>query len=201
MTRTFIAIELNEAARRQLARTVARLRGALPAAHWADPAGLHLTLAFLGELDDARLAEAMTAAASAAPTVAPFALALAGLGRFGPPAAPRVVWAGVAGDLAALARLHQALAAALAARAFTLDPRPFTPHLTLARLRTPPSPEATARLEAVLRASQHPAPARDPSAAVAISVDHLSVMRSELLHPAARYTCLRAVPLGRPAPA
>lgn len=199
MTRTFIAIELGEVARAFLIRESARLARELPAVHWADPAGLHLTLAFLGELDDARLADAQAATGEAAPVVAPFALRIAGLGSFGPPTSPRVVWAGVAGDLPALARLHAALSAALEQRGFALDTRPFAPHLTLARVRAPLPPVAAARLGDLIRASQHTAN-RHPTGA-SISVDHLSVMKSELARPIARYTCLRAVPLGRAAPA
>lgn len=197
LTRTFIAIELPSATRAHLAGEIARLGRALPGVRWADPAGLHLTLAFLGELDDARLAEAHSATREAALTVAPFALRIGGLGTFGPPGAPRVVWAGVTGDLRALARLHEALAAALERRGFARDARPFAPHLTLARLRTPPTPDHAARLASLVSASQRPTPAS--AAGAPIPVNSLSVMKSELVRPAARYTRLHAVPLGQPA--
>lgn len=201
MTRTFIAIELGETARVYLIREITRLARELPTLHWADPAGMHLTLAFLGELDSARLAEAQAAAEEAAPVVMPFALHIAGLGSFGPLAAPRVIWAGVAGDLPALARLHAALAAALERRGFALDTRPFAPHLTLARVRAPLPPAAVARLGELVRASQHATGRRAQGAGIpAIPVDRLSVMKSELVRPTARYTCLVAVPLGRSAP-
>src|SRR5579859_3639222 len=156
MTRTFIAIELPAGARAHLAREIARLRPVIPSAQWADPAGLHLTLAFLGELDDTRLGDAEVAMEEAAPAVAPFALRIASLGSFGPSHAPRVVWAGVAGDMNALARLHQELSAALERHGFALDTRTFAPHLTLARLRTPPAPDEAVRLADLIRASQRP---------------------------------------------
>jgi RNA 2',3'-cyclic 3'-phosphodiesterase len=187
-TRTFIAVELNDAMRAALTNSIARLSRALPAVRFTPPEGLHLTLAFLGELDDERLAEATAAACAAAQGVAPFALTLADLGFFGPPRAPRVLWAGVGGDLAGLTALHQRLADQLYARGFPLDARPFAPHLTLARLKAPLDPAALQRLTAVL---QSPTSTR-----ATLPVTALSVMKSELLRPAARYTRLKDCPLG-----
>jgi 2'-5' RNA ligase len=191
MTRTFIAIDLGEEARVYLAAEIARLGRALPAVRWSDPAGLHLTLAFLGELDDERLAGATAAVEEVAGTAKPFTLEIAGLGTFGPPAAPRVIWAGIAGNVRRLSELQAALASALEARGFPREERPFSPHLTLARLRTPLGPPELARLREMLRG----AGARTTAAPPRIPADHLSVMKSELLRPAARYTCLRAIPL------
>lgn len=200
LTRTFVAIELNDAMRARVAAELAHLRAALPAVHWVDPASLHLTLAFLGELEAAQLARVYDATAQAAALVRPFALRLGELGTFGPERAPRVIWLGVAGDagdLAQLARLHEALATALEARGFARDPRPFAAHLTLARLRTPPTPAQLARLHALLLA-RRAAAGQPPSApdGATLAVREISLMRSELARPQARYTCLRAVPLG-----
>ena len=62
MTRTFLALELPDAVKGALRRRIERLARAIPEVRWVDPASLHLTLAFLGELDDAHL-EAATQAA------------------------------------------------------------------------------------------------------------------------------------------
>lgn len=183
MTRTFIAIELGEEARAALGREVARLRRALPGIRWADPANLHLTLAFLGELDEPRLLGAMAAASTAAAHLAPFTLKLAEYGTFGPHWAPRVVWAGVGGEREALLATEERLRQALAARGFLPDERPFSPHLTLARLPERPAPGDVERLQAALRAGGR---ARAP-----FDVEALVVMKSELLREGARYTRLR----------
>jgi RNA 2',3'-cyclic 3'-phosphodiesterase len=196
MTRTFIAVDLGDEARAHLQREVARLGRALPGVRWVDPAKLHLTLAFLGELDDERLAAAEAAALEAARAVKPFTLEVAGLGIFGPSHAPRVIWAGVGGNVRRLAQLHDALAAALAARGFVREERPFSPHLTLARLGAPLSGPEASRLASLL---DPPGQRRDAGAPIA--VEHLSVMKSELRRPAAVYTCLRAIPLGADASA
>jgi 2'-5' RNA ligase len=193
MTRTFIAVELGDPARAYLTRQIASLRTALPGIHWVDPASLHLTLAFLGELDDERLARARDATQQAARSVHPFSLRIAGLGTFGRPDAPRVVWAGVGGDLDHLLRLHAALRAALASQGFVPEDRDFSPHLTLARLRTPLPPEQAARL---IQRVQAAPPGHKKSSGAAIAADEISVMKSELLRPAARYTRLNAFALG-----
>lgn len=188
LTRTFIAVELPDAARAALQAHIARLSRALPRVRFQPPDSLHLTLAFLGELDDERLDAATQAAIAAASTAPPFTLMVAGLGIFGPPSAPRVLWCGVGGDVPTLLRLQDALADRLEAAGFPRERRPFAPHLTLARFKQPLDPAAPQRLSAILA---NPSVAKTP-----FTVDSLSVMKSELLRPAARYTCLCACPLG-----
>jgi 2'-5' RNA ligase len=190
MTRTFVAIELGEAARVYLRGEIGRLGRAVPAARWVNPDGLHLTLAFLGELDDARLAEVVPAVTEATVGAEPFTLTIGALGTFGTPRAPRVIWAGVGGALRPLGALHQRLAAALALRGFALDARPYSPHLTLARVSAPLPPEQLRWLAALVSDAT-----RQPVRAPEIHVIAVSVMKSELTRPAARYTRLAAVPL------
>lgn len=188
MTRTFIAIDLGETARAALGREIGRLRRALPGIRWTNPESLHLTLAFLGELDEPRLLGAMAAASAAAVQVAPFTLELAGFGTFGPQRAPRVVWAGVGGEREALSAAEVRLREALSVRGFLPDERPFSPHLTLARLPERPGPGDVERLRAALREGRHEkAPFR---------VEALAVMKSELSREGARYSRLRECRFG-----
>lgn len=192
MTRTFIAVRLPDAVRAELARRSDDLKPRLPAVvRWAAPESLHLTLAFLGELEDERLAAAEQAAAVAAREGAPFTLALTQLGTFGPAWVPRVIWAGVSGDIAALGNLQGRLAAELELRGFSREGRPFSPHLTLARIKEPLPVDAARALPDMLRAA--------PAEHATWQVDELSVMKSDLgtgpTRTAARYTCLHAYPL------
>jgi 2'-5' RNA ligase len=187
-TRTFIAIELGDAARAALARTIAALARELPGVRFVEPASLHLTLAFLGDLDDAQLEQATQATAAATQVSAPFALTVAGLGSFGPPHAPRVIWAGIGGNLRALTETQRALADELAARGFAREERPFAPHLTLARLNRPLDADAQRRLAQRLAA---PAPTGAP-----IAARELSVMKSTSLPAGAVYSRLGAFSLG-----
>lgn len=189
MTRTFLALELPEVVKRALRRKIDHLGRVMPGVRWADPDGLHLTLAFLGELDDERLAAATQSASEVAAAHAPFTLRLAGLGTFGSARSPRVIWVGVEGEKASLLKVQSALADDLEARGFPREERAFSPHLTLARLKKPLSDDA---LTALARAQ------REPAANVTWHADAISVMKSELLRPAARYTALSRWPLALP---
>ncbi len=192
MTRTFIAVRLPDAIRSQLALQIDALKPRLPAAvRWVALESLHLTLAFLGELDDARLEAAEQATAVAAREGPPFTLALTHLGTFGSARAPRVIWAGVSGDIAALGNLQGRLATELELRGFPHEDRPFSPHLTLARIKELLPPDTARALPDLLRS----APAEHGS----WRVHELCVMKSDPstgpTRTAARYTCLHAYPL------
>ena len=189
MTRTFLALELPETIKAVLQRRIERLAHALPEVRFVDVAGLHLTLAFLGELDNAHLAAATEAAEEAASAHAPITLRLARLGTFGSARSPHVIWVGLAGEVAQLGALQSTLADALAARGFPREARPFAPHLTLARIKKPLSDDL---LAALARLQGEPAPD------AAWQADALSVMKSELLRPAALYTALSRWPLAAP---
>src|SRR5215467_13873620 len=95
MTRTFIALELDTVQQHFLENIIRQGKHLLPDLHWVDSTGIHLTLAFLGELDDARLAQACEAAAYAAGISQPFTYRLSGLGTFGSLRQARVLWMGV----------------------------------------------------------------------------------------------------------
>ena len=96
---------------------------------------IHLTLAFLGEVPEARLAEARAAAAGREPV----AIRLDCVGSF---RRARVAWAGSLEPNEPLAALQSALAGRLRERGFALEDRPFAPHLTLARKTVRPLPRA-----------------------------------------------------------
>jgi 2'-5' RNA ligase len=190
-TRTFMAIELASPLIQALIRRIQYLRNISPSVRWVDPASLHLTLTFLGDLDDAQLASATAAAVSAAAVARPFRLALGNLGYFGPPTRPTVVWAGVAGDLSRLHRLQADLTQEQSRHHLPdQDHRAFSPHLTLARLgRSPVDPGEVSRLLAALGESH------EPSTQPEMLVEQISVMKSQLAQPHAIYTRLAACPL------
>ena len=147
MTRTFIALEMHASVRQALGQAIERFAGALPALRWVDAAGIHLTQAFLGELDDDRLALAMEATRAAAHDFPAFDYRLTAPGTFGSPQQPRVIWMGVEDRPIAqlygspLQRLHHILNRELERRNFETEKRPFSPHLTLARIKQPLTPD------------------------------------------------------------
>ena len=160
MTRTFIALELNEALQRFLGEIISSAAQELPDLRWVDPAGIHLTLAFLGELTNEQLATAIHASEVAAEKATPFEYRLKGLGIFGSSHQPRVIWMGVE-DLPSgkvqgspLQKVHRVLSRELELRGFVTEKRPFSPHLTLARNKRSLSLDEQERLQRLLHSKQ-----------------------------------------------
>ena len=132
--RLFTGIDLPEDVMDVLERLLARFR---PAAHlkWSPAYNMHVTARFIGEWPEARLPELNDALAKVPPRPA-IRVDLRGLGWFPNPRRPRVFWAGVeAGP--ELAQLAHDINTALEPLGLPRDERPFSPHLTLARIKQP----------------------------------------------------------------
>lgn len=195
--RTFVAVELPADARRLIARAQGLVRATLGSAadavRWVDPAGAHLTLKFLGQTPESAVGDIEDALrramrAELGPAAGGFRLESSGLGCFPTNRAPRVLWLGLAGDLAALGALRDAVEAALAPLGWPTEARPFSPHLTLGRVR----PEATpAERVGIGRGLGTIWPPR----ALAIDVRTISLMLSETRPDGPRYTRLAEVAL------
>lgn len=101
---------------------------------WVRLDGLHFTLRFLGPTPDGRIAPTAAAVhAVATSSVEPFDLELGGAGTFPPHGRPRALWIGITEGADQLGRVATELDAALVAAGWPSEPRPFRPHLTLAR--------------------------------------------------------------------
>lgn len=132
--RLFVAVELPEPIRRRLGQRIEQRRGGFPRASWVRPENLHLTLAFLGEVDPDRLPELTAALAGPVAACSSFAARTAAAGAFPEQGSMRVVWIGLepGAELAALAaRIREAVAGV----GLPGDEKPFQPHVTLARCR------------------------------------------------------------------
>lgn len=134
--RLFFAVALEESGRRVLDAAAARLRACAPQARWSAPSSMHLTLAFLGEVEPGRARAARAAAQRVAAAQGCFDMDFSGLDAFPSWKSPRVLWAGVSRGAREFARLAGALRAQLILEGFSLEERPFVPHFTLARLRS-----------------------------------------------------------------
>jgi 2'-5' RNA ligase len=135
--RTFIAIELSNEARTALADLQDRLKNRVPpkTVRWTPPKNVHLTLHFLGDVaqhDIDKVTEALQRTVSAYP---PFSLHLSGLGCFPNLRRPRIIWAGVTGATAPLIEIHRELGQSLKVIDFEPDTRPYSPHLTIGRVK------------------------------------------------------------------
>ena len=134
--RTFIAVLIPDAARQVLSECIRHLSGLAPqGVRWVDPEGIHLTLRFLGDIPVERVEDVLAAQGVASGSREPFSLQLSGLGMFPNRDRPRVLWAGVSGDMDALRLLQEQVEAQLEGVGFPRDRRPFAPHLTLGRIR------------------------------------------------------------------
>ena len=195
MTRTFIALDMHASVQRALGQTIERFAQALPDLRWVDVAGIHLTLAFLGELDDDRLALAMEAAQAATRNFPAFDYRLTAPGTFGSPQQPRVIWMGIEDRPLAqlhgspLQHLHSSLNRELERRAFETEKRPFSPHLTLVRVKYPLTPAEQQTLQRLLHSKQ------EQTNSTFYRANFLNIMKSELSHAGAKYSVLEACAL------
>jgi RNA 2',3'-cyclic 3'-phosphodiesterase len=134
--RSFIAVDVGDEVRRkaaalqqQLARTGANVK-------WVAPDAMHLTLLFLGELDDRDILPVCRAVEKVAATEPGFPLRVSGVGAFPNTRRPKVVWGGVTDGAEPLRRLYTALEAKLLdLGVYRKEERDYTPHLTLGRVK------------------------------------------------------------------
>ena len=186
--RLFVAFELPDHVLDVLARLQEDLRQrGLTSLRWVQPAGIHLTLKFLGQTPVERLQgieEALRAAVTGHQAVT---LRLANLGSFGDSRGARVIWVDLAGDVALVASMREKLEGALQTLGLAKDARPFAPHLTLARVR----PEDMRRLrEQIAKAL-----AETKVEGETFTLQRLSLIRSVLGPGGAVYTPVTAAPL------
>jgi len=136
--RAFVAIELPDDLRSALAREQARLRALCPLnrdIRWTACESLHVTLKFLGKIALDRV-PAVIAALQSVNLVAAFEVEVRGFGFFPDARRPQVFWAGLEAP-PLLGDLARRIDAAIVKLGFPAESRPFAPHLTLARFRTP----------------------------------------------------------------
>lgn len=133
MIRLFVAIDLPPPVKAALSV----LAPELPIARWVAPEEIHLTLRFIGEVDEQSFSAIKTSLSVI--TSPPFPLTLSGVGHFPPRGRPSVLWVGMEPS-ERLLQLQREIELALTATGIPADERPFSPHITLARLKeTPPA--------------------------------------------------------------
>lgn len=186
--RLFIAVELERELRERAATIAERIARELgPSAHrgisWVRPDRMHLTIRFLGEVDQAAVPELRTRLA--APVAVPaFRLTVSGVGAFPPSGPPRVIWLGIVEGQAELRQLHDALEARLAGLNVEREDRPYRAHLTLGRVKAPLAPSARAALARV-----------SADALGSCTIDHATLFESRLSPAGPSYTALAPIPL------
>jgi 2'-5' RNA ligase len=188
--RVFVAIDVGDAVRREVTRVVSVLTGKLeavktpPKVVWVKPASLHVTIKFIGDVDEAEV-ERLQELLAPPIAVTPFELVWRGIGAFPSPKHPRALWLGVVNGAAPLAEVEAEVSRRLAgAGAVELDDRAFLPHLTLGRVKMA---GAGVDWPKVLKAVEvkH----------VTSTVDRVTLYRSQLSQQGPHYTGLISAPL------
>lgn len=188
--RAFIAIELPSQIKAALYQLQDNLKTSKSASvKWVNPESIHLTLKFLGNVDEAEIPALNKALSEAVVGIAPFYLELGEPGAFPSCQAPSVVWVGVSGEIEPLRTLHNNIDRALDPLGFPPEKRAFSPHLTLGRVREETLPGERRRLGenvASLKIGERSS----------FKVGSVNLMRSKLTREGAVYSCLASFPLG-----
>lgn len=134
--RTFLAIEISEKLREQLVEIQKALKPKISPVKWVEPENLHLSVEFLGDVEEAKIAEIAEVLEKIAVEVTPFELIPTQIVLIPSPRRPRVVAIGLRGDLEKFAELQDTIHNKLSALGFRFKPgKP--PHLTLGRIKKP----------------------------------------------------------------
>lgn len=135
--RTFIAIDVSDQIREALGRVEAHLKYAGADVKWVKPENIHLTLKFLGEIDEKKAGAVKSALDSIACSTRSFELTIKDIGAFPKIDHPRVIWVGLDKGAAETVTIAAKVDEAMGRLGFAKEERPFSPHLTIGRVRSP----------------------------------------------------------------
>ena len=187
--RSFIAIELPDELKVGLSQLQDRLKlGKQSSVKWVNLRSIHLTLKFLGNIAADRISDITRVMEEAAQGISPFSLEVKELGAFPNLRRVQVVWVGVSGEVDKIGQLQQRIESNLVHLGFAPESRPFTPHLTLARLRDRASLDERQRLGQLIASTKF-------EATYIIKVDGINLMKSQLTREGAIYTRVSSVGL------
>ncbi len=181
MIRAFIALPLPENVKEELLKVTATLRKTMDA-RWVKPEAMHLTMKFLGDIDEKNIEGIAEKLDELSRQYQPFAMNLGAMGAFPSTKRARVIWAGVDADISGLRNLAASIDDMSAGYGIAKEGRPFTAHVTLARLRDPSMINLDVRIEKIT-----------------FIIDTMHFYKSDLTPQGARYTLLHSSPFkGRP---
>lgn len=181
--RTFIAIPLSDRIREDLSNLQEELKKSQAQVKWVRPEGIHLTLKFLGNVEEERILEIEEAIGKKIKGYSPFLLSLGCLGAFPDLRRPRVIWVGVEEGASEVKELAKRIEKALLPLGFVKEDRPFSPHLTLGRVKGPKNME---RLKEILG----PLTTKKLGS---LNVHLIEIIKSQLTSKGAIYTTLKKV--------
>lgn len=183
--RTFIGVDVGRAIRDRLATLQGTLTQAGTAVKWVEPENLHVTLLFLGEVEDRQIAKICAMVAESTATHKSFQMSVERAGCFPTPRRPRILWAGIGTGAEALMALHDDLEKPLTKLGYRREERRYKPHITLGRIR------GAAPADGLVKALAQQASWKGGETLVR----ELHVMSSELTPRGPNYTILSRAPL------
>lgn len=135
LLRLFAAILLTDEVRAALARLQRQLAATCDGVRWVREEGLHLTVKFLGEVDDGEISRVGAALGRGTAQGTPFSITIEGAGCFPPGGGVRIVWAGVSDASGVMTRGVASIRSALDQLGFAPDRRAWSPHVTIGRIK------------------------------------------------------------------
>jgi 2'-5' RNA ligase len=177
VVRTFICIEIPASIKERIDRLQNTLKTIDSQVSWTRPSNIHLTLKFLGAVEETRIQRVAKAVERAAAGINHFEIEVSGAGCFPSPRSPRVLWIGISEIPDALKQLYANLEDELDREGFAREKRKFSPHLTIGRFR---GPKNATQLAEVLIASSFKA--------ATFKASEVIVMRSDLKPTGSIYT-------------
>jgi RNA 2',3'-cyclic 3'-phosphodiesterase len=184
--RAFIAVEIPAEIKQKLAEIEEKLRSRKYPAKWVAADSIHLTLKFLGNISLDTVPKVRDVMEEASLYVPSFQIGINGLGVFPNLNHVQIIWAGVSGDLARLIELQKNIDSGLEKLGFTPESRPFTAHLTLARIRDEASNTERDIAGKMVNAVQFEAGN--------FKVESVSLIKSELRREGPLYTRIASIP-------
>lgn len=184
--RTFVAVELSPWVCQRAAKLIDRLRDSGAPIRWVETGHLHLTLKFLGDVDELEIPQVCRAVAAAAAAHEAFTLDVAGAGAFPRVEQPRTIWLGVRHGAEPMIALQATLEERLGELGYPREARRFSPHVTLGRAKGQ-GRELAALIE---RLREHADYEAGPC-----EIEELVVFSSELTRQGPEYTALAHAPL------
>lgn len=183
--RVFIAIELPDKIKKELALIQGRMKPTPNKIKWVEPSSLHITLKFLGEIKEEILQNVFRTVEEVAAEFLPFYIEIKGAGTFPDNSNPRVIWMGIEEGASQLSLLARQLEEKLSREGFPPEKRKWVPHLTLGRVKHLRDRED---MKKIINQEQETSGGR-------VKVEKITVMQSRLTPQGAIYTPLQCFSL------
>ncbi|RLE14530.1 RNA 2',3'-cyclic phosphodiesterase [Candidatus Aerophobetes bacterium] len=183
--RVFIAVELPEAVKKEIARIQNKIMNTPGRIRWVKPSSLHITLKFLGEIEKEKLNRVFEVTQKIADKFKPFFFEIKGVGIFPETGSPRIIWIGIEKGHLELGRMAKELEDRLFEQGFPRERKKWTPHITLGRVKRLNNQEIIRKL--INQEKQ--------TTGGWVKAETISLMQSHLTPQGAIYTPLERFPL------